>query len=230
MRPDTCAIFLNGFCPKKQLCDKSHDVKNCILGPNCPNNNCNLRHPPFCVNFLQGKCGFRLNGRFIAFSKCAFFHPAKDIEPTFPPILPPLLPIPRPALQPPTLPPHPHPRIPLLPDSTWYGRKIQDLESKIHKLSERLTISNKPDLEPPIVHPPHQPPYHPPSGLPHGTPHRFPHGAAASTPAIPPGSPYSPYMSLPHSDPPSPLPPHATPPGPPPTDPPCRDPSCTPYG
>ena len=32
-------------------------------------------------------------------------------------------------------------------DSTWYGRKIQDLESKIHKLSERLTISNKPALE-----------------------------------------------------------------------------------
>ena len=100
-----------------------------------------------CVNFLQGKCGFRLNGRFIAFSKCAFFHPAKDIEPTFPPILPPLLPIPRPALQPPTLPPHPHPRIPLLPDSTWYGRKIQDLENQIHKLSERLAINNKPGLD-----------------------------------------------------------------------------------
>ena len=191
MSPNTCAIFLNGFCPKKKLCDKSHDVKNCTLGPNCTNNNCNLRHPPFCVNFLQGKCGFRLNGRFIAFSKCAFFHPAKDIEPTFPPIPPPLLPIPRHALQPPTYhhtlrppilhsphqPPY-HPPPGLLhgnphrfphgvastpavekiltisdhspennKDSTWYGRKIQDLENQIHKLSERLAINNKPGLD-----------------------------------------------------------------------------------
>ena len=176
MSQDTCAIFLNGFCPKKQRCDKSHDVKNCTLGPNCTNNNCNLRHPPFCINFLRGQCGFHLNGQFIAFSKCAFFHPAKDIEPTFPPTLPPLLPIPRPALQPPTLPPQPHPRIPLVPESTWYGNKIQDLENQIHKLSERLTISNKPDLGPPIVHPPPKaptyhhtllPPYHLPPGLPH---------------------------------------------------------------
>ena len=90
MSPDTCEIFLNGFCPKKQLCEKSHDVKNCSLGPNCPNNNCKLRHPPFCVNFLQGKCGFHLNGQFITFSKCAFFHPAKNIKHTFPPILPPI--------------------------------------------------------------------------------------------------------------------------------------------
>ena len=38
-------------------------------------------------------------------------------------------------------------RIPLLPDSTWYGRKIQDLENQIHKLSGRLAINNKPGLD-----------------------------------------------------------------------------------
>ena len=134
MRSDTCEIFLNGFCLKKQLCEKSHDVKTCSLGPNCSNSNCEQRHPPFCKNFVKGKCGFHLNGQFIMFSKCAFFHPPKvSIKPIFSPLLPPYHPL------------HPHPKIlPIPPDPTLDCRRIQNLESQVHKLSrEVLAMNNK---------------------------------------------------------------------------------------
>ena len=146
MSPDTCEIFLNGFCPKKQLCEKSHDVKNCSLGPNCSNNNCELRHPPFCEKILQGKCGFHLNGQFIIFSKCAFFHPARNIKPTFPQIL---LPIPHhalhyPPMHPPTThlpvpPPTLHPLLPPQLDNFNISSRMYSLEDQIRKASTAVS-------------------------------------------------------------------------------------------
>ena len=129
MRSDICEIFLNGFCPKKQLFEKSHDVKTCSLGPNCSNSHCEQRHPPLCKNFVKGKCGFHLNGQFIRFSKCAFFHPAKvNIKPIFSPLLPP-----------PTL----HPFLPPRLDNFNMSSRMYSLEELVRKASTEVSnLSN----------------------------------------------------------------------------------------
>ena len=76
MQPIKCKIFLKGFCPKKELCQNSHDIKNCMSGPNCTiKNQCPDRHPPLCKNFVKNTCGFFVGNKFIVFSNCAFFHP-----------------------------------------------------------------------------------------------------------------------------------------------------------
>ena len=77
MQPTKCKIFLKGFCPKKELCQNSHDIKNCMSGPNCTiKNQCPDRHPPLCKNFVKNTCGFFVDNKFIMFVNCAFFHPA----------------------------------------------------------------------------------------------------------------------------------------------------------
>ena len=76
MQPTKCKIFLKGFCPRKELCQNSHDIKNCMSGPNCTiKNRCPDRHPPLCKNFLKNTCGFFVDSKFIVFSNCAFLHP-----------------------------------------------------------------------------------------------------------------------------------------------------------
>ena len=76
MQPTKCKIFLKGFCPKKELCQNSHDIKNCMSGPNCTiKNQCPDRHPPLCKNFVKNTCGFFVGNKFIVFSNCAFLHP-----------------------------------------------------------------------------------------------------------------------------------------------------------
>ena len=76
MQPTKCKIFLKGFCPRKELCQNSHDIKNCMSGPNCTiKNQCPDRHPPLCKNFVKNTCGFFVGNKFIVFSNCAFFHP-----------------------------------------------------------------------------------------------------------------------------------------------------------
>ena len=72
MQSNICETFLNGFCPKRHLCENSHKIKTCTLGPNCPiQSQCEDRHPPLCKNFVQNKCVFFS----IISSLCAFFHP-----------------------------------------------------------------------------------------------------------------------------------------------------------
>ena len=130
---ESCPFHQKGHCKNKSKCALNHNIPNCNMGLFCKNkNSCTSRHVRAC-NLLPN-CPYK---------KCSYNH--HPIAPT----LPPLLPIPLPAFQPPTQPPHPHPRsLPLLPDPTWYCRRIQDLESQVHKLSsDRLAISNKPDLE-----------------------------------------------------------------------------------
>ena len=138
---ELCPFHQKGHCKNKAKCALSHNIPNCNMGSFCKNkNSCTFRHVRACN--LHPNCPYK---------KCSYNHP--PIAPTLPPLLPyqPLhhQPIPLPAFQPPTHPPHPHPRsLPLLPDTTLYCRRIQDLESQVHKLSsEMLAISNKPDLE-----------------------------------------------------------------------------------
>ena len=98
MQPTKCKIFLKGFCPKKELCQNSHDIKNCMSGQNCPlKNQCPYRHPPLCKNFVKNRCGFVIDNKFIIFANCAFFHPVnvtfmRDDYTNTPFLHPPILP------------------------------------------------------------------------------------------------------------------------------------------
>ena len=84
MQSTKCKIFLKGFCPRKELCQYSHDIKNCISGLNCKiKKECPDRHPPLCKNFVKNTCGFLVGSKFIVYSNCAFFHPpGVNQEPT----------------------------------------------------------------------------------------------------------------------------------------------------
>ena len=76
MQSTKCKIFLKGFCPRKELCQNSHDIKNCMSGLNCKiKKECPDRHPPLCKNFVKNTCGFLVGSKFIVYSNCAFFHP-----------------------------------------------------------------------------------------------------------------------------------------------------------
>ena len=69
---------------RKELCQKSHDIKNCMSGLNCKiKKECPDRHPPLCKNFVKNTCGFLVGNKFIVYSNCAFFHPpGVNQEPT----------------------------------------------------------------------------------------------------------------------------------------------------
>jgi len=84
MQSTKCKIFLKGFCPRKELCQNSHDIKNCMSGLNCKiKKECPDRHPPLCKNFVKNTCGFLVGNKFIVYSNCAFFHPpGGNQEPT----------------------------------------------------------------------------------------------------------------------------------------------------
>jgi len=84
MQSTKCKIFLKGFCPRKELCQNSHDIKNCMSGLNCKiKKECPDRHPPLCKNFVKNTCGFLVGSKFIVYSNCAFFHPpGVNQEPT----------------------------------------------------------------------------------------------------------------------------------------------------
>ena len=84
MQSTKCKIFLNGFCPRKELCQNSHNIKNCMSGLNCKiKKECPDRHPPLCKNFVKNTCGFLVGSKFIVYSNCAFFHPpGVNQEPT----------------------------------------------------------------------------------------------------------------------------------------------------
>ena len=114
-----CPYYLAGHCNKK-----ANDILNCFDGTFCKDKkSCKFRHVKLCP--LHRRCYFK---------KCSYQHP-----PIPAPTLPSLLPY---------HPLHPHPRmpriLPLLPDPTLDCRRIQNLESQVHKLSKQvLAISNK---------------------------------------------------------------------------------------
>ena len=112
-----CPFHLKGHCKNKTKCTLSHAISDCNMGSLCKDKkSCKFCHVRVCS--LHPKCHFK---------KCCYQHPL---------IPAPTLPYPLPYH-----PLHPHPRIlPLLP----YPRRIQTLESQVHKLSrEVLVISNK---------------------------------------------------------------------------------------
>ena len=122
MQPTKCKIFLKGFCPKKELCQNSHDIKNCMSGPNCTiKNQCPDRHPPLCKNFVKNTCGFFVGNKFIVFSNCAFSHPVNVtfMRDDYPP------PFPMPIIHSPC------------PGVTLDSR-VSSLESRVQQLSTRL--------------------------------------------------------------------------------------------
>ena len=139
MQPTKCKIFLKGFCPKKELCQNSHDIKNCMSGPNCPlKNQCPYRHPPLCKNFVKNRCGFFVDNKFIMFANCAFFHPVnvtfmRDDYTNTPFLHPPILP---PSINHP--PPFPMPIIHSLRPGVILDSRVSSLESRVQQLSTRL--------------------------------------------------------------------------------------------
>ena len=81
-----CPIFFKTHCPNmKKGCQFHHQTEICAQGRACEVQDCQLRHPPQCLLYARGWCGF-IDSQKIPrrYRSCSYFHNGN--VPQIPPI------------------------------------------------------------------------------------------------------------------------------------------------
>ena len=71
-----CPIFFKTHCPNmKKGCQFHHQTEICAQGRACEVQDCQLRHPPQCLLYARGWCGF-IDSQKIPrrYRSCSYFH------------------------------------------------------------------------------------------------------------------------------------------------------------